>query len=332
MSFDEGYAELLSLISEEAARGVDDRNEAQTRFDVIDRVLKDVLGWPVESIKVEQRVDNGGYTDYELVDSATIAVVEAKREGVGFTLPHDSAAGACSLVPLVGETKNAALKQALQQVMGYAAQRGVGPCIATNGNHWIAFLGSRSDGIPPLAGKALVYPSLDAIRDNFVVFYNCLSVDGLLRREIFTATSVGVAAPPATLAASISNYPGIKRRNVVQTNLQILGQIMLEDMPQEEQYSELFLRECYASSGALSSYAEISKELLTSRNAALLAESGVIEQPATVRRGVNPILSDEALAAAASHRPIVLLGGVGSGKSTFIQHLVAVDAQCQWPS
>ncbi|MFD6449124.1 hypothetical protein ACFWEJ_28790, partial [Promicromonospora sp. NPDC060204] len=106
-----------------------------------------------------------------------------------------------------------------------------------------------------------------------------------------------------------------------------MGELMLEDMPQEEAYSELFLTQCYASSGALSSYAQVSKELLKSRNAVLLGELGAVENPASLKRGVNPALSTEALAAAASHRPIVLLGGVGAGKSTFIQHLVAVDAK-----
>lgn len=113
----------------------------------------------------------------------------------------------------------------------------------------------------------------------------------------------------------------------MQSNLQIMGEVMLEDMPQEEAYSDLFLQKCYATSGALSSYAEISRELLTSRSAAMLNDLGAIEEPATTKRGVNPALSDEALSAAASHRPIVLLGGVGAGKSTFIQHLVRVDAR-----
>ena len=328
MPLDGGFAELEALIERESgAQGsVGERNEAQTRFDVIDTVLRSVLEWPSELIHVEQHATDG-YTDYELQDAGTLAIVEAKREGISFSLPLDGQSGLCAIAPLLADRSNADLKAAMEQVMRYASHRGAAPCVVTNGHQWVAFLGSRNDGVAPLVGKALVYPSLSAIRANFVNFYNSLSHDGIRAKKIFATLSIGTAAPPPPLSASIQSYPGVQRRNPMQTNLQIMGEVMLEDMPQEEEYSDLFLQECYATSGALSSYAEISRELLTSRSAAMLSEMGAVEEPATTRKGVNPALSDEALSAAASHRPIVLLGGVGSGKSTFIQHLVRVDAR-----
>jgi hypothetical protein len=329
LPIDEGFAELERLIERESAagqEGASGRNEAQTRFDVIDIVLQRVLEWPSELIRVEQH-STDGYTDYELQDTGTLAIVEAKREGISFSLPLDGQTGLCGIPPLLADRSNSDLRRAMEQVMRYAGHRGVAPCVVTNGNQWVAFLGSRNDGVPPLAGKALLYPSLSAMRDNFVTVYNTLSHDAVRAKRIFSVLSIGTAAPPAPLAASIPSYPGTQRRNPMQTNLQIMGEVMLEDMPQEEAYSDLFLQQCYATSGALSSYAEISRELLTSRSAAMLNELGAVEEPATTRRGVNPALSDEALSAAASHRPIVLLGGVGAGKSTFIQHLVRVDAR-----
>jgi hypothetical protein len=328
LSLDTGFTELEGLIERERATqdGSTDRNEAQTRFDVIDSVLKTVLEWPSELIRVEQHATDG-YTDYELQDLGTLAIVEAKREGISFSLPIEGQSGLCGIAPLVADRSNKDLKAAMEQVMRYASHRGVAPCVVTNGHQWVAFLGSRNDGVAPLAGKALVYPSLEAIAANFVTFYNVLSYEGIRAKRIFADLSIGVAAPPAPLAASIPTYPGAQRRNSMQTNLQIMGEVMLEDMPQEEAYSDLFLQQCYATSGALSSYAEISRELLTSRSAAMLSQMGAVEQPAATKKGLNPALSDEALSAAASHRPIVLLGGVGAGKSTFIQHLVRVDAR-----
>ena len=325
---DQGFAQLETLIAAEAEREPDlaSRNEAQTRFDLIDILLEQVLEWPKARIVVENRVDDG-YTDYELQDSGTVAVVEAKREGIGFLLPPEAQSGNCAIAPLLADRSNGGLKTAMEQAMRYAGGLGVAPCVVTNGHQWVIFLGSRSDNVAPLKGKALVFPRLETLREHFVTFYNALSPDGLRARMLFRELSSGTAAPPAPLAAGLPNYPGVKRRNPMQTNLQIMGEVMLEDMPQEEAYSDLFLKECYASSGALSSFAEISRELLTSRNAAMLRELGTVEQPATTKRGLNPALSDEALSAAASHRPIVLLGGVGVGKSTFIRHLVQVDAR-----
>ncbi|MBZ2197368.1 hypothetical protein [Occultella gossypii] len=327
MSFDTGCAALVALKQRESAsEWLGTRNEAQTRFDVIDHMLSAVLDWPSESITVEQYAADG-YTDYELREIGTIAIVEAKKEGAAFVLPMDTKSGTCGIRALIGDRSNASLKSAMEQVMRYAGSRGVAPCVVTNGHQWVAFLGSRNDGVAPLDGKALVYPSLEAIEEHFVTFYNCLSYDGLRAKRIFSQLSTGTHAPPPPLSSALTSYPGVKRRNNMQTNLQIMGEVMLEDMPQEEKYSDLFLERCYATSGALSSYAEISRELLTSRTAAVLGERGQLEEPASLKKGVNPVLSEEALSAAASHRPIVLLGGVGVGKSTFIQHLVRIDAK-----
>lgn len=328
MSFDQCYAALEQLLSDIEAHAIDvgTRNEAQTRFDIIDRLLKECLGWKIDKIKVEQN-NPSGYTDYELINNGTIAILEAKREGIGFKLPADLPAGIRAIAPLVSSNQNTKLKSAMLQAMNYANQQGAATCIVSNGNQWLAFIGNRTDGVPPLQGKALVFPSLESIMQEFVLFHNCLSQDGLINRRIHSELSLTVETPPAPLAASLSNYPGLKKRNVVQTNLQFLGQTLLEDMPREEQYSDLFISQCYATSGALSSYAQLSRDILASRNVAMLQELGEIEAPVSLKKGLNPELSREAMAAAASHRPIVLLGGVGVGKSTFIHHLMAVDAK-----
>lgn len=87
-----------------------------------------------------------------------------------------------------------------------------------------------------------------------------------------------------------------------------------------------FLRDCYATSGALSQHASISKNILESRYAALDYEGTTEAVLLQGKRGLAPQLTRDMLATATNRRPIVLLGDVGVGKSTFIQRLVHVDA------
>lgn len=47
--------------------------------------------------------------------------------------------------------------------------------------------------------------------------------------------------------------------------LQILGGMFFEDMLKKPEVEEEFLRECYMSSGSLSQYALVSKEILAAR-------------------------------------------------------------------
>ncbi|MEO4039344.1 hypothetical protein V3N95_08750 [Micrococcaceae bacterium Sec6.3] len=326
MTFEDGYAALECIIERNPQAGFEGRNEAQTRFDLIDDVLKEVLEWPRDCITVESCVE-GGYSDYELHDRGVIAVVEAKREGVSFVLPTSTKSGLCRIAPILSDKANASLRAAMVQAINYSSLRGVSPTIVTNGHQWVIFLGSRQDRIPPLEGRALIFPSLVSMKDNFATLYEAAAWPHIKTAKLASLLSDAPEPPPPALSNALSRYPGSRLRNSLQTNLQILGELLLQDLPSEEQYSNQFMAECYASSGALSSYSNMSKELLKSRSAEILPEMGAIEQPATTKSGINPALSEEGVSAAASHRPIVLLGGVGVGKSTFLQHLVKVDAR-----
>jgi hypothetical protein len=57
-----------------------DMSEAQTRFNIIDNVLVNCLGWDKENVVVE-KYENKCFTDYEL-GKPRQAVLEAKREGI----------------------------------------------------------------------------------------------------------------------------------------------------------------------------------------------------------------------------------------------------------
>jgi hypothetical protein len=82
ISFDQIATELgttdLALVS-----------EADTRYNLIDRVLRDVLGWAYGQISVEERAfgKDERYVDYVLRSADEVIVVEAKRYGLAFPSP-----------------------------------------------------------------------------------------------------------------------------------------------------------------------------------------------------------------------------------------------------
>ena len=88
--------------------------------------------------------------------------------------------------------------------------------------------------------------------------------------------------------------------------------------------SEQFLRECYNSSGALSQYSYASKQILKSRYAALFESQN--ESPTVIPAVTRKGISDDLLTGLISERPVLLIGDVGVGKTTFIQYLRNIDA------
>lgn len=318
--FDEAFETLQLLASEE--KSVLLRNEAQTRLDLIDKVLR-AFGW---EFTVEERTEEG-YTDYRLGTPATVAVVEAKRESIGFTLPSDISYGKVSLKALLAGSSNGSLKAALKQCMSYCADLGVSQGIVTNGHQWVAFLATRSDSVRPLEGQALLVPSIQSFCDNFPDAWNVFSEHGLKTKSLARTLTTHHIPAPLPLSVRLQNYPGTKLRNDLQSSLQILGQVFLEDVPARPQLRDRFLTECYATSGALSQFSELSRAVLKSQQTEKLTESSIAEEPVYGKKGLNEKLTGDILSAAMSNKPIVLLGDVGAGKSTFIQRLINVDAK-----
>src|SRR5207302_9456088 len=134
--------------------------------------------------------------------------------------------------------------------------------------------------------------------------------------------SESVPAPPEKLSARLSNYPGFKNRNPFQTELKNLGELFIEDIGRIPQVEEDFLKACYSTSGALSQYSLVSRQLLESRySAALQSELGGSSlEPVSDRAGNATQLQADVDAAGLRRRPIILTGDAAVGKTMFLPH------------
>ena len=321
--YEDGKDQLKSLIDFFNETADSNRNEATTRLHLINGLLLDVLGWPKKECVAEPWQD-GKYTDYELGNPRRL-VVEAKREGDYFSLPTGFSDRVCRVSTVV--EKGTDVKSAVRQAAGYCGERGIPFGAVTNGHQVIAFIGSRQDSIAPLDGYCLAFPSLESMLEDYRTLWECLSrpavaarnLDRLLRAE-------RLPPPPPKPSRSLLNYPGFKRRNSIQTELNILGGMFIEDIVRRPELQEEFLQECYCPSEALSQYALISKRLIRARYS-LVQEKGVQPKQARGKKALARELTRDLRAGNLSQRPVILLGDVGVGKSMFIQHLIHVEAR-----
>lgn len=319
--FERGREALRALAARE---GGADFNEATTRRSIIDVLLKDVLAWPDDQVACEEYVE-GDYLDYTLGSPQARVVLEAKRTGRTFEMPAGTTSGPTDLSTV--RAYSASNKDAVDQVLGYAQESGIGIAVLSNGHQLLLFLGSRSDGQKPTQGRAIYYASLDDMADAAHELWDLLSLPGVLRGDLMRALSKRVVAlpPPPPLSSRINSYPGYRIGSEMETDLRILGDLFIQDVVREESITDEFLRECYCSSGALSQYAVVSKEILRTRYQVL---GGVVNtESARDRKGPNTKLTDDVIAGAITRRPIVLVGDVGVGKSIFLKHLFRIDAK-----
>jgi hypothetical protein len=185
-AIDVAFGKLQAIANEIEKYSATIASESDTRLKVIDRILKEVLGWPVADISTSERAGTG-FTDYVLrIGQSSRVVLEAKKEGISFELENRQSGQAYKLN---GPVFGAGAKEAIEQSIGYNAYKNAELACASNGREWIVFRANRlGDGQDTMEGKAFIFSSLKGILDNFPIFYDLLSfqaVNDLRYRGLF---------------------------------------------------------------------------------------------------------------------------------------------------
>ncbi len=299
-----------------------ERNEATTRLAIIDRLLFECLSWSRDDV-ISEESHAKKFADYTFFCPRKILIIEAKKEDDYFEIPAGINRIEYSLSSILRD--NSSLKAAVGQAADYCQSRGVPYGAVCNGHQLVIFIATRNDGIPPIEGKALVFSSFGIMLSQFMDLWQAISKPGIEEKKLHRRL-LGDLTPelPPKLSSTILRYPGVKNRNIFQTDLQIVSDLVIEDITRARDMETRFLKECYCPSGALSQYALMSKSLLEARYAALFDSEGTrpAVMPATTKEGISP----ELLAQSFSRRPILLIGDVGVGKTIFIRNLIKVEA------
>jgi hypothetical protein len=290
-------------------------SEADTRAKVIDRVLREVCLWPEDEIVREEHVDRG-YIDYYLrLNGRAIVAVEAKREGLPFTMPIDGGQKSYSLDGVLVTDGN--VREAVKQVHGYCDDAGIRFAIATNGYAWIAFRAIRDD-MPWRKGRARVFPSLEHIRDNFTEFWNLLSYEaisaGSLHQEF--SQDIGASRELHRVIDNLFNADLPLGRNVLNASIQPLIKLIFEDIADQDHLE--VLQSCYVHTGTLRIVANDLDDIITEVIPRFLVDEGAVSVGAADSRAGFERTIERALSAPKGEL-VLLLGGIGSGKTTFLK-------------
>lgn len=312
--------EALRSIRDEFARFCAHRgraSEADTRAKVIDRVLREVLGWPEIDISREDRVPDG-YLDYSLrIHTRRFITVEAKREGIAFELPGDSKAKTLKLSGAL--LTDQLVREAVLQVHSYCVESGSRYAIATNGYAWIVFRAIRED-MPWREGAARVFYSIDAILEHFTSFWNILSYEALITGSLDAefGSPIRVQRRLDRVTGSLFNADLPLQRNRLHAQLFPLIRHVFEDIGDQAQIE--VLQACYVHSASLRIVAEDLDIVITDAIPKFLEDQGAEEVssgPDHAGRFEGAIT--HAVTEHTKGHLFLLLGGIGCGKTTFLK-------------
>lgn len=179
-SMDEAHKEFRRIAADAKRNLAKLDNEAATRFQLIDEILKNVLNWDKWDVNSEQPVPHG-YVDYLLKsEDRARFVVEAKQAGIKLI---DGSQNRYQALKLSGSALKPA-QQGIIQAMQYCMYNGVNLACLTSGITWIGFLTTRTDGVPVLEeSKAAVFPSIDSINENFALFFSLFEKSNVVNKN-----------------------------------------------------------------------------------------------------------------------------------------------------
>lgn len=293
-------------------------SEADTRVKLIDEILKHILGWPEKLIKREPHIESG-YIDYLLSTTHPYYVVEAKKRKIRFTLPSQSNRFSYKIGGVLSGDKN--LLGAIRQARQYAVDHGVQFCCVTNGDQFVFFRASNQYGLEWSDHDAIVFRSHQEIIDRFIQFYELLSYDSVRHGTIHESLPVRKRQRDALRQFILLDpkkqalYRTRERNKLFLPIKDIISHVFQDIYGQTDDTS--LLKNCYVESPRDSSYERGLDGLIKQKP----VDWGLGSHSIDVGKKHAGIFQDQVHQdIERNNQPevLLLLGGVGVGKTTFI--------------
>jgi hypothetical protein len=299
-------------------------SEADTRANVLDRLLHEILLWPRESVHRETHVQPG-FLDYELRVGRPVIVVEAKAAGSAFTVPFTKASGSRRLRLSGSLTTNKELAAAVLQVQKYCVDQGSRYAVATNGYCFVLFQ-ALTEGRQWKKCDAVIFRGPKDIEDDFTTFWNLLSFEAVSNGRLdhhfrgADATPREHFRPIEKLVEADATYG----RNPLSAALNPYVEKFFGDIGSLRELD--ILTHCYVHSRPTQVIDKQLTLVISDHIPGFAAHAEQVETSDAAPAGSV----GEHIRALLDHPKqgsvVVLMGGIGSGKSTFLKRFFKVVA------
>jgi predicted kinase len=311
---------LAQVMADAAARN---RNEAETRHKIIDFILHQFLAWPRNRVAVEENI-HPGYADYILkkANGDDWLFIEAKKEGLYFELPvPNNPTETSTFISIKKLLTDENVRAAMEQVRKYCFDSGCEYACVTNGHEWIFFKtfekGKRWETL-----QAFVVRGLEFFRAEYTKAWNNLSFAAITDRS--SLPTLLASAPPKDRGIPYpkekinayshtinANKLAAALRPVVNHYFGIIGDHETE-----------FMDRCYVLQRDYEDTSKGMRSLIQDSLSPYFAEYGVRQLEETGKGGQLGGRLTKNLKRGRKGEVLVLFGGTGSGKSTFIKRLL----------
>ncbi|WP_205513018.1 AAA family ATPase [Longitalea arenae] len=311
-AIDAAYLAFTKILDEINSYGLSIFSEQDTRVKVIDRIMFEVFNYEYDQVQTEPS-SGTGFIDYKIsINGIGKLVIEAKKDGLDFNI--DTAYSGRGFLLNGPVFSDGIVTKGLYQTIYYASQESIELGCLTNGKTWIIFRANRlADGKKVIEGKGIVFGSLEGIKKNFKLFYELLSPKSITKnqfRAIFQeleGQQIRVKEFSKTLKTeeSLKIFDSGSYSNDFDRVMTTFFSKLSGDDDAE------FLIDCFVetkeSQAAEFQLTRISEDLLAKIKSIETVEGEAIQEIIERIKVTN------------KHEFVILIGGKGAGKSTFIE-------------
>jgi len=296
-------------------------NESDTRFQIIDKIIKNVFYWPDSGIKTESYT-NEGYTDYQLQDKdKPYIVIEAKKEKIKFNFSeYNEVRNRKIKVKVLMKDNNT--KKTILQVKDYCQDIGCKYACITNGHEW-AFFRTYIDGESWQDGNAYIISSLADYIDNFNEINKYFTYNKIAKDYSFKKLFDGIEYSSNERyepKRKINGYDEQIENNYIAHNLRgYFKKYFGEISPKDKE----LLHDCYVAERGYNINFENMTNILEDVLSPYMKQEKNIQELTennTLSKQLVTIIEEEK-----KSKVLVLFGGKGAGKTTFLVSLFNSD-------
>lgn len=312
MSIDQGVLAFEVFKKKYDTLRTKDLSESDTRSKLLDYLLIDVLGWLEHDITREGHLDSG-YFDYVIGTATFKFIVEAKRNLAEFKLPEKGRRFKIRTLQKGNE-------DIIQQARNYAIDKGVGFAVMSNGHQFIISQLVNFDGTDWRDNNAIVFRSIEDIDANFIDFYNLFSRSIVTEKgRIFDSSS---SETPQIIRNVLPHRDDVVIRNELSSSLvKVIDQVFRELMRGDETSKEL-LETCYVKNEDVKKYNSDLKAVFEDNPPAFDARIAPVRNTDNTQEQIADQITN---ISGEPPSPVILIGGKGVGKTTFLNYFFNVS-------
>lgn len=288
-------------------------NEAQTRYDVIDRMIREVLDWAHGSVNLEEYAPGElktGFVDYLLRSGDTAIVVEAKKIGASFPTPTIN-----TRLKLGGSVLGSGeIAAAIEQAREYADRKGAQVAVVTNGVCWCFF---NTSNINRDSYASLLFPfSKDGHAEQL---FGLLGADSVASGSLSRITNELPQAEERLLTAFQVEDDRVDRNNIADQISPALDRALYAEAILSDREA---LRRCFVTTEARTKF-----DSMLGMHLADPKPPTVTPAKRITRDKKHDHLESIISKSGPSYAPpvTIIIGPVGAGKSTYLKHFELIS-------